>query len=346
MTTKVLNSKLAAAYAKAGTAALKKFGVHHLSKSSAENLLECANKFHLKSLYNIAKPQMFLGNIVHGVLEKAADSLVPYSEKVNVKTLEGESLKKFIAGYSDFKTEVFSKLNFSQLLIEQAQDQLADLTCGREVLYPEGMGYGTFAANILATVETMTKSLTKEHWSELLDCPVLSSEMPVIYFTGSPNEVKIPYLGYADMLMLDPETGKVKIVDLKTAFSGQSQTWNNVGYKFQLWLYAQALKQMGYVDYTVTAEIKKVLIDLGLKRKNKPTTYTIKTEVGRLTNLDSYNERFQHTLDYAQRIIENGIQVFANSSYGCGSCEYKDMCDEKILNDDWVIEGGANEESD
>lgn len=337
---KRLSGAVAEAYAKAGTEALKKFGVHHLSKTSLETLTECAQKFHLKGSYEIVKNTMLLGQICHSVLEQAADALMPFTDASLVEGKEidmTDLMKKF----AEFRSAVFSRFDIGRMLLDSAQEQLDRIAnSSKEVLYADGGNFRSLADEIISTVETIGKSYSREHLETVLDGPVLGSEIPVAYFYG-----EIPYLGYIDLLKLDA-SGSVRVVDLKTTFSNNQYIWQSTGAKFQLWLYAKALRQMKVIDYMPAGEIDRLVVDLGTKRKIKPTSYTVKIERKILENLDSYTPKFESEIMFAEKTIKSGAEIFAHSQYGCGSCEYKDMCEYKITPDDWKdLEEVKNEKS-
>lgn len=326
---KRLSEVTAEAYAKAGMTALKKFGVHHLSKTSLEALTECAQKFHLKGSYELVKNTMLLGQICHSVLEQAADALVPFSEG---NIIEGKELDMadLMERFAEFRSAAFSKFDIGRMLLNAAQEQLEQIAnSSKEVLYADGGNFQSLTDEIISTVETIGKSYGKEHLETILDGPVLGAEIPVVYFCG-----EIPYLGYIDLLKLDA-SGSVRVVDLKTTFSNNQYIWQSTGAKFQLWLYAQALKQMGMVNYTPAGEINRLVIDIGTRRKIKPTSYTVRIERKILEDLDSYTPKFEGEIMFAEKTIRSGAELFAHSQYGCGSCEYKDMCEHKITPDDW-----------
>ena len=347
MSKHALNPKAVSGYAKAGLKALKKYGVHHLSKSSADNLLECANKFHLKSQYTTASTRMTLGTICHSVIEAAVDALVPYSKDFD--KLDGEKFARFIADYPDFRTATLAKMDLHAELVDaatKAVDALANSS--KEVLFAEGADIKTFSTEIYSHIETLSKSLTKEHLGIVLNYPVIASEFPVVYVpeetdAGMPQ---IPYLGYIDILKLGPD-GRFIVSDLKTTFSANQGIWQSKMTKFQLWLYAKSLIQLGLTDVMPNVDITRVTIDLGTRRKVKPTKYKVVVERGVLDNIENYDDKFDDIIAFAQRMIANDIEIFAHSQYGCASCDYRPVCDQAVVQDDWHIvqEGGEDDSS-
>lgn len=340
---KTLNDVSAEAYAKAGTWALKQFGVHHLSKSSGDSLLECANKFHFKSRFRLAKPALMLGTICHSVLEHAADALTGFTEGKPMLRSDMTEFQKFLKEYEAYKDEVLGKLDLSRLLTDAADNELMSIAASQtEVLYPEGVTHSDLRNEIFATVETMAKSLTKEHLGKLLEHPVVGAELPVVYM---PGEHKIPYLGYIDLLKIGPD-GKLRICDLKTTFSNNQAIWSSMMTKFQLWLYGKSLVQMGVTPYMPEVEISRMIIDLGTRRKVKPSSYKITIERGVLPDIEQYDRQFEDVMRYAEKLVSGNVQIFAHSQYGCASCDYKAVCDRAVTSDDWKIEGKeADDES-
>lgn len=336
-----LNAVSAAAYAAAGTHTLKKLGVHHLSRSSLDQLLECTNKFHFKSRFKTAKTTMLLGNICHAVLEQIANVLIPWLEAKKDPLFETpEEFQTFLAEYRAFKDAELDKADIAGMLLQSAQNQLMDLAASQtEILYADGMTHQEFRNEILAAVETMAKSVTKEHYKWLLEYPVVASEAPVVYM---PKEGAIPYLGYVDMLTIGPN-GKYRIVDLKSTFSSNQNIWNSAMTKFQLWLYGKSLMQMGFCDYMPEVEIKRITIDTGSRRKVKPSVFKVTLDNGVLPDIESYDRKFQHMLSFADKMIADGIEVFAHSQYGCESCEYLPVCDQAVIPGDWERSSGGVE---
>lgn len=333
-----LNAVSAAAYAAAGTHTLKKFGVHHLSRSSLDQLLECTNKFHFKSRFRTAKTTMLLGNVCHAVLEQTANLLIPWLEdKGDVSWETREEFKAFLDEYRAFKDAELDKADIPGMLLQSVQNQLMDLAASQtEILYADGMTHSEFRNEALAAVETMAKSITKEHYKQLLEYPVVASEAPVVYM---PGEGAIPYLGYIDQLTIGPN-GRYRIIDLKSTFSNNQNIWNSAMTKFQLWLYGKSLMQMGFCDYMPEVEIKRITIDTGSRRKVKPSVFKVTLDNGVLPGIESYDRKFRHMLSFAGKMIEDGIEVFAHSQYGCESCEYLPVCDQAVVSGDWQRSGG------
>jgi len=337
---KELDAKTASLYRKAGELALRKFGVHHLSKSSADGLLDCVNKFHFKSQFVTAKPSLTLGTICHSVLEQAADALIPFTDKIDLNNIDIEKINQ---EFKVFRDAVFEPLDLELMFLTAAKDALDEIANNKsEVLYQEGQDLLSFTDEINATVETLTKSLTKSHLKELLDGPIIGSEIPVIYFAG---EGRIPYLGYIDLLKLGPD-GHLRIVDLKTTFSSNQNVWKSPMTKFQLWLYAQALKQMGIVTYLPDGEIDRAVIDLGARRKVKPTSYKVTVEKGVVYQLQRYDKAFNNVINYAEKLVEGNVEIYARGQYGCAGCDYKNVCPNKILSDDWVFNKEVSENAE
>lgn len=341
MNKREIDAKTAALYRKAGEYTLKKFGVHHLSKSSADGLLDCINKFHFKSQYVSAKPSLVLGSICHGVLEQAADVLAPFTDGLDINNLD---IDKTIAEFKTFRDEKFEEMDLEQMFLTSMDKELDDLASNKlEVLYQDGQDLVSFTDEIHAVIETLSKSFNKAQLKDILDGPIIGSELPVIYLAG---EQRIPYLGYIDLLKVG-EDGHLRIVDLKTTFSVNQNVWKSPMVKFQLWLYGNALKQMGIVSYLPNGEIDKLTIDLGTRRKIKPTNYRVTLEKGAVYQLQRYDKAFANVIDYAEKLIENNIEIYARGQYGCAGCDYKNVCPNKVLSDDWVfdreVQDGENE---
>lgn len=333
---KTLNAAVAAAYAAAGTQTLKTLGVHHLSRSSLDQLLECTNKFHFKSRFKTAKPTMMLGNICHAVLERIANVLIPWLDGKDIEWATQDEFQEFMDEYKAFKDAEIDKMDLSGLFLQAAKDHLMDLAASQsEILFADGMSYSDFRTEILSTVETMTKSITKDHYKWLLEYPVIGSEVPIVYM---PGEGKIPYQGYIDLLVIGPDA-KYRVVDLKSTFSSNQAIWTSSMTKFQLWLYAHSLVQMGVCEYLPEAEIKRITVNLGTRCKVKPSIYKVTTDNGVLQDLKAYDKKFKHMLKFADKMIAEDIEIYAHSQYGCESCDYRSVCDQAIVSDDWQKSG-------
>lgn len=343
-TSRSLNPVPAKAYAEAGITALKKYGVHHLSRSSADNLLECASKFILKNQYQTANLKLTLGSICHSVVEEAVNRLSVYSE--NFRNLDKDAFRQWMNEYPVFRQETLAHLDIPRILNDAADKALGDIAnSSREVLYADGDDFLSFSADIREKTETLGKSLTQEHLAAVLDLPVLGAELTVTYIPEKFGDAPvIPYLGYIDILKIGPD-GRLIVSDLKTTFSPNQAIWSSKMTKFQLWLYAKSLVQMGYTTELPKVDITRITADLGLKRKTKPSVYKITVERGTIEDIGTYDGKFRDVIAFAQSMIQNRIQIFAHSQYGCASCEYRNICGQAVTPEDWTITtiGGTDE---
>lgn len=331
------DKEVMARYYEAGAKSLSETGVHHLSKSSVEALLECTNKFLLKSSYRTAKPLLSLGSVGHSLQETLVEKM-----SVGAQTyLRGEiSLDTFRKVYPEFRDAVLASVDLPDMIMNLAEEEYNEAVGGPvEVLFPEGPL--AFRNELMRLSETLGKSLTVDHCRELLDQPVLWAELPVVYV---PEGRIIPYSGYVDMVKLS-QTG-LRISDLKMTFSNNAYVWNSLMTQFQLWLYAVSMLQMKLTDTLPEVDITRVVVDIGAKRKIKPTRFDVKIERRVLPGLTPDSPRFYSIIEAAERMVTGGVEVYAHSMFGCPSCDLLTVCD-KCFVPNWKIElGGEDDQSE
>ncbi len=317
-------------YREAGSMSLRTTGVHHLSKSSCETLLECTQKFYYKSSIKTAKPELTLGTVGHALQEHIAALLKPAADKYLNGEITREELDRV---FPEFREAVLDQLDIPLKIMEYTQAEYNEqINSSIEIIMPGGPG--AYRTELLSLAETMGKSLKREHVSQMFDLPPAHTEMPVVYF---PEGMTIPYMGYIDLLKVASDG--LLVSDLKFTFSNNSYVWNSAMTPFQLWLYSASLVQMGVCTEMPRAEITRVVVDIGKKRKVRPTTFDVKVERKRLKPMKLLDSRYMDSIRTAEAMILSGVELFANSTFGCKSCDYYEMCPKKSV-PDWEVEDG------
>jgi hypothetical protein len=142
-------------------------------------------------------------------------------------------------------------------------------------------------------------------------------------------------MGYIDLLKIAPYG--LLVSDLKFTFSNNAYVWTSAMTPFQLWLYSASLVQMGVCPEMPRAEITRVVVDIGKRRKVKPTVFDVKVERKLLKPLKLNDTRYLNSIHTAEAMILSGVELFANSTFGCKSCDYYDMCPKRSV-PDWEVE--------
>ena len=309
-------SALKKKYRAAGSKALKKTGVHHLSQSSCGTLRECTQQFYYKSELRAAKPELSLGNIGHALVERVCGLLTPAVDKYFGGEITSEEL---CTVFPEFRDAVLDKLDISEEFMKCAAEEFDNLINSSVEMLFQG-GPTDFRNKLMSLSETMSKSITRELLARILEHPPVACEIPVAYF---PKGLTIPYMGYIDLLCITPSG--MHISDLKFTFSNNQYVWNDPKTVFQLWLYSVSLLQMGIVDKMPGVSISRVTVD-GPKRKVIPSMFKVTLERKSPPPLRENARTFHAILHGTEHMITSGIEIFANSKYGCGSCDYKDRC--------------------
>jgi len=311
-------------YNKHGRASLKKYGVHHLSKSSCESLLECTNKFYMKSLFRTAKVVLSMGQVGHSLQESIVDALQVGADKY----LSGEiTLDTYFKVYPEFLDAVLEDLDLPEKIMEIAIAEInSQIYSPVEMLFPEGLN--NYSSKVMLMSEMTGKSLTKDHLRAMLSEPILYAELPLVYIPG--GGLEIPYTGFADLVSISRE-GRLKVIDLKLTFSNNQNVWTSVTTMFQVWLYGMSLVQMGVTDIFPELGITRLVIDAGLKRKIPPTSYNISVEKKVLRGIGPVAPGFESLMRTCENNIVNKSEVFALSKWGCKTCDYAERCDKKMI---------------
>ena len=313
-------------YASKGKDAFRKYGVHHLSKSSSESLMDCSEKFVLRSRYNTTNPKMLLGQSLHGILETMSDRLLPFTEKLIQKKA---SEKKIMATYPKFLNSAVDDINIADAVIIGVHEQLEKMyNSTGDILYKGGIA--ALESETLQLAETVAKSVTIDHFKSLLRYPILYPELNVKYLHPG---CEIPYEGFIDQVVL--RGGKLNVADLKTTYSKNNYVWTSVSTLFQLWLYAQAFVQMGYSKELPVGFIGRMIIDTKPKSKVRPAKFEVTVEFKTLKDLSVYNVQFSKLMKNIEKMVATGLELTGQPKYGCNACSYSSVCTKKISTDVW-----------
>lgn len=328
-------------YRSKGEAAYKKYGVHHLSKSSVDNLLDCSEKFVLKSRFYSPGKALILGSALHEIQEDISSQV---SSAIMGSFGKRFTLSKYETLYPETLEDVLSDFDLAALFMKEVTYALKEVReSGKEVVLP--VPYHEFKADIYGTAETITKSLRKDHLRDMLKYPVLNCEMRTVYLSDT---LEIPYDGYLDLLVIDK--GKLRVEDLKTTFSRNNYIWDSLLSVFQLWLYAQSLVQMGYCAKLPRGGITRLVIDTKPRAKVKPSVFDVTVERKILDDLSVYDRRFRKLLSNMEEYVKAGVAFSSMPTYGCKKCGYEKVCTKKYY-PDWKVqaeetaEGGEDDKS-
>jgi len=341
MRNKVVNlkpdvSKALNEYRTKGEASYKKFGVHHLSKSSVDNILDCSEKFILKSRYFTPGKALVLGGAIHEIQEDISSRVSALLfEKFGNKIV----LKNYEKVYPEVLDKVLSDYDVADNLIQEVTTSLREvLETSKEVILP--VTYAEFKADVFGTAETITKSLKKTHLRELLKYPVLNCETRTTYI---PEGLQIPYDGYLDLLVIDG--GNLRVEDLKTTFSKNNYVWESMLTPFQLWLYANSLVQNGYCLKLPGGGITRLVIDTKPKAKARPSQFDITVERKIIPDLSIYDRRYKKLLAHIEDYVTAGVAFNGMPKYGCAKCGYAKVCTKKYT-PEWENTGADEEGGD
>jgi hypothetical protein len=276
---------------------------------------------------------MILGQSLHGILETISDKLVPFTQEL---LNEGSPSKVLMRKYPRVLEEATENIEVSEEVISGVHDELEKMyNSSGDILY-EG-GIAALESETLELAETVAKSVSINHFKQLLRYPILYPELRVKYIHPG---TEIPYEGFIDQVVV--RDNMLNVADLKTTYSKNNYVWTSPHTIFQLWLYARAFVQMGYTEHLPVGFIGRMIIDTKPKAKVRPSKFEVTVEFKTLKDLGRYDSMFGSMITNIENMVKNGVELTGHSKFGCGFCSYKDVCTKKVDTNAWEdMENGS-----
>lgn len=255
--------------------------ISSLSASSIQMYMECSLSFKFKRIDKIefesTSESLLMGSAIHKTIEDF------YQGKKNNRPLTLE--------------------NLHQKLEEHWKNALEDEP---KVFYKEGKDAESCLNEGKELIATYYRELPPD------DFKVLGTEMAFkIEIAG----LDVPIIGVMDLILMDPESNQIIIVDHKTSSKAYSK--DDIEKSLQLTLYYMAAKQYGY-------EGEDILLRFDCLIKNKKPRleqyYTVRT--------DEDENRLVKKIQHIHQAIEQGIFIPNDASWKCGYCAFKNHCDQ------------------
>jgi len=310
-------------FSDAASASYRKYGVHHLSKSSVEGFLECTEKFRLKNRYFAPGRALVLGGAVHEVQEKITQGVI---DMVMADNRNDMSIEEYSNAYGEYLDEVIENTSIPSVIINSVMYKLDEiLDSNKELLLPGS--FTDFQSEVLTYTEVLAKSVEKDHFRQIMKYPVLRCELRTHFI---PEGLDIPYDGYIDTMVADGPN--IRFEDLKTTFSKNQFVWQSLHTLFQMWLYAKAMKQMGYINFSPEVGVTRAVIDTKPKSKNMPDKFEITVERKVVKDIMVYDQYFMTMLRSVENMIKTGVEICGSPKFGCKKCGFYPVCSKRYRN--------------
>lgn len=253
----------------------------HLSASGINDYLECSLSYKFSRVDRIefehTSDALLMGQVIHKAIEAY------YQAKKNNLVLTLEDLQN----------------RFEEHWLNALEDE-------PKVHYKEGKDAETCLKEGRELIATFYRELPVE------DFKVVATEMA---FSLNIEGLEIPLIGVMDLLLMDPESNQIIIVDHKT--SSRAYSKDDIEKSLQLTLYYMAAKQYGY-------EGEDILLRFDCLIKNKKPRleqyYTVRT--------DEDEKRLVKKIQQVWNAIGQNIFIPNDSSWKCGYCSFKNHCDQ------------------
>ena len=319
-------------------------GIHHVSPSSIGALTECSHAFRLRREHRTVNLQTKLGSVVHAIMEDVAREFAFIDGVENITSAHRER-------YEEIKSQIINEA-ISDMFIGIELGKLEfNLDKIRPEIHDQVMDIELVTSLITHTANGLTLDTALETVQDGGSPIIVEAEV-----IGMVEPADLLFYGRVDMVKGSEDTRIVYVDDYKSVWSSQSMSnWRAIAASkqptFQFWLYKELIKNdiQKYVSFDVAAVIPRAIVisfpEINIaKVLRKGSRTDLRMLVSHLDSMASQGKAIEVVIDIiplpgtamdgafwarvhrAAGMLNNKLEVYAETKYGCNFCDYKKYC--------------------